>query len=273
MAGLVGATLAFTGSTYQAVLRNPLADPYLIGVAAGAGLGAAIAIVADVPVAFAGFSILPLMAFVGAIIAVTLSYGQARTGPSMPVASLVLAGIAVSSMGTSITALIMLLDTERTLTILFWLLGGLGSSDWERVSYLLPYIAVSLAIALAHTRVLNVFQLGEEQARQLGVNVERTMILLLLSASLAAAAVVSLTGIIGFVGLIVPHMIRLLWGPDYRHLIPLSALLGAAFLILCDLVARSVIAPAELPIGIITALSGGPFFLYLLRRHNQRIAT
>lgn len=271
MAGLAGGALAFSGSTYQGIFRNSIADPYLIGVAAGAGLGAAAAIAAGVPYAYGGFSVLPLIAFGGGLFAVGLSYGLARTGPSTPAASFVLAGVAVSSMGTSVTALIMLLNTERTLTILFWLLGGLGTSDWPRVGYLLPYILPSLAIVLIHGRVLNVFQLGEEQASQLGVNVERTRVLLLAAASLAAAAVVSLTGIIGFVGLIVPHMIRLSWGPDYRHLIPLSAVLGAAFLIACDLLARSVISPAELPIGVITSLFGGPFFLYLLRRHSRRI--
>jgi len=266
LAGTVGATLALTGAAYQGVFRNPLADPYLIGVATGAALGATIVIVSDVSYAWGGLSLLPLAAFAGAITSVVIVYGVARVGNTVPTTTLILAGVAVASLTTAITSYLMLRDTTNATAILSIILGGFNTASWTKVLWVLPYAVPAAAVILAHGRILNVLSLDEEQARFLGVNVERTKFLILGVASLAAAAAVSVGGTIGFVGLIVPHAIRLVWGPDNRYLLPLCIVLGAAFLIGADLIARTAESPAEIPVGIITAFFGVPFFLYLLRR-------
>jgi len=271
LAGLVGATLAYAGATYQGVFRNPLAEPYLLGVASGAGLGATIVIISPLPFALGPLSPLPAAAFAGALAAVVLTYLLARVGPIVPITTLILAGVAVGSVCTAAISYLMLSNDDRTLPVLSWLLGGFNTSSWGRVWLLLPYAAVGGLILLPFGRTLNVLQLSEEQARQLGVNVEAVKLTLLAVASLATAAAVAVSGIIGFVGLVVPHAARLLWGPDYRRLLPLSAVLGASFLILADLLARTAAPPHEIPVGVITAFAGAPFFLYLLRR--QRRAT
>ena len=269
LAGLVGATLAYAGATYQGVFRNPLADPYLIGVASGAGLGATLVIISPLAYSFGPLSPVPAAAFAGAIVAVTLTYMLARVGPLVPITTLILAGVAVGSIATAAISYLMLTNEDRALPILSWLLGGFNTASWERVWLLLPYAAIGGLLLLPFGRTLNVLQLNEEQARQLGVNVEAMKITLLAVASLATAAAVAVSGIIGFVGLVVPHAARLLWGPDHRRLLPLSAVLGASFLILADLLARSLAPPNEIPVGIITAFIGAPFFLYLLRRQRR----
>ncbi len=272
LAGMVGATLALAGATYQGIFRNPLAEPYLIGVAAGAALGATILIVSPLAyVSFGSFSLLPLAAFAGAVAAVTLAYSLARTGEAVPATALILAGVAISAMATSVTSFLTFLNLDDVFSILAWLMGGFNFSGWQRLAWVAPYILPAAALLLLHGRTLNVLQLGDEQAQQLGVNVEGTKLLLLGAASLATAAAVSVSGIIGFVGLIIPHAARLLWGPDHRQLLPMSMLLGATFLVLADLLARTVIQPSELPVGIITAFSGAPFFLYLLRRSQRGV--
>jgi iron complex transport system permease protein len=266
LAGITGAVLALSGATYQGVFRNPLADPYLIGVATGAALGATIVVVSDVPASTHGFSVLPLAAFAGAVLAVAAVYGVARTGNTVPTTTLILAGVALSALATSITSFLMLQDTSNTLTVFSVVLGGFNTATWTRVAWVLPYAIPAALVVLAHGRLLNVLSLDEEQARSLGVDVERTKLLLLGASSLAAAAAVSVSGTIGFVGLIVPHAVRLMWGPDNRQLLPMAMLLGAAFLIGADLLARTIDEPQEVPVGIITAFCGVPFFLYLLRR-------
>jgi iron complex transport system permease protein len=266
LAGMAGAVLAMAGATYQGVFRNPLADPYLIGVATGAALGATIVAVSDVPSSIYGFSLLPLAAFAGAVLAVVTVYGVARTGNTVPTTTLILAGVAVSALATAITTFLMLLNTSNTLTVFSVVLGGFNRTTWEEVGWVLLYAVPASVVILAHGRILNVLSLDEEQARHLGVDVERTKLLLLGASSLAAAAVVSVSGTLGFVGLIVPHMVRLTWGPDNRHLLPMSIVMGAAFLIGADLFARMIREPQETPVGIITVLCGVPFFLYLLRR-------
>jgi iron complex transport system permease protein len=272
LAGLAGAALAYSGATYQGVFRNPLADPYLIGVAAGAGLGAAVAITSPLHGYWHGLSPLPLFAFAGAMIAVTVSYGVARSGGVASLGTLILAGVAVSTVASAAMSFLFLLHSDRALTIYAWLLGGFNTGTWRSCAIILPYVAAGALVVLLFGRVLNVMQFGEEQAQQLGVPVEQTKLLLLTAASLAAAAAVSVSGLIGFVGLIVPHAVRLVWGADYRRVLPLSMVLGAAFLILADMLARLVIAPRELPIGVVTALCGAPFFLALLRRRHGTIA-
>ena len=269
LAGLVGATLAYSGTTYQGIFRNPLAEPYLLGVAAGAGLGATIIIISPLAYSFGPLSAVPPAAFAGAIVAVAVTYLLARVGPVVPVTTLILSGVAVGSIAGAAISYLMLTNGDRALPVLSWLLGGFNSASWPRVWLLLPYTAIAALVIFPFARTLNVLQLNEEQARQLGVNVEAVKLTLLIAASLATAAAVAVSGIIGFVGLVVPHVTRLLWGPDYRRLLPLSALLGASFLILADLVARTASPPTEIPVGIITALIGAPFFLYLLRRQRR----
>lgn len=266
LAGLAGGILAMSGATYQAVFRNPLAEPYLIGVATGAALGATIVIVSDASVAWNGLSLLPLAAFAGALVSVVVVYGVARANGSAPTTTLILAGVAVSSLTTAVTSFLMIKSTTNALTVFSVVLGGFNTATWPKLLWVLPYALPAALVILAHGRIMNVLSLNEEQARQLGIDVERTKLLLLGAASLAAAAAVSVSGTIGFVGLIVPHVVRLLWGPDNRRLLPMAMVLGAAFLIGADLFARTADSPSEIPVGIITAFFGVPFFLYLLRR-------
>ena len=266
LAGLVGATLAMAGATYQGVFRNPLAEPYLIGVATGAALGSTIVVVAGLSVAWHGLSLLPLAAFAGALGSVLLVYGVARVGNTVPTTTLVLAGVAVASLSTAVTSFLMLKSTTHMFTVFSVVLGGFNTASWVKLGWAVPYVLPAAIVVLVHGRILNVLNLDEEQARQLGIDVERTKLLLLGASSLAAAAAVSVSGTIGFVGLIVPHAVRLVWGPDNRHLLPMTIIVGAAFLIAADLVARTVDQPSEVPVGIVTAFCGVPFFLYLLRR-------
>ena len=269
LAGLVGATLAYSGAAYQAVFRNPLADPYLIGVASGAGLAAAAVIVSPLPLTYFGVSLLTLAAFVGAIAAVALTYSLARVAGTTPTTTLILAGVAVSALAVSATSYLMMANQQDTVSILAWLLGGFNTTGWREMTYILPYTLPAAAVVFVHGRILNVMQLDEAQAQQLGVHVERTKLIVLVVASLAAASAVAVAGIIGFVGLVVPHAGRLLIGPDYRRLLPISALLGAAFLVLADTFARTAVSPGELPVGVVTAFLGSPFFLVLLRRQRK----
>ena len=269
LAGIVGGALAMSGATYQGLFRNPLADPFLIGVASGAGLGATIILVSGAPTVFLGVSLLPLAAFSGAILAVTVAYVIARQSEGLPLTTLILAGVAIASLAGAATSLLMIRSDPDLRPILSWLLGGFISAQWKHSLLLLPYLIPSLLLIMAYGRILNVLQLDEEQARQVGVNVERTKIVLIVAATLSTAAAVSFSGLIGFVGLIGPHAVRLVWGSDYRSLLPMAAIVGAAFLILADLVARTVASPAEMPVGIVTAFCGAPFFLYLLRRRKR----
>jgi len=263
---LTGAALAGSGAAYQGLFRNPLADPYLIGVASGAGLGAVLGMAISWPNDLLGLFRIPAMAFLGAILTVLLVYNLARVARSVPTTTLILAGVAVSSFATSMTSFLMLRSTEELRRALGWLLGGGAMSGWEPVWAMLPYILIGLTILVLSGHALNVLQFGEEQAQQLGLSMEITKLVLVLAASLSTAAAVAFTGIIGFVGLVVPHVIRIFWGPDYRHLIPLSILGGGSALLLADLLARVVLAPQVLPVGIVTALVGAPFFLWVLRQ-------
>jgi iron complex transport system permease protein len=266
LAGVVGGTLAMTGAAYQGVFRNPLADPYLIGVATGGALGATIVITSGASWSWNGLSVLPLAAFAGALSSVVVVYAVARTGGAVPTTSLILAGVAVASLTTAVTSYLMIKDTTSAGAVLSVVLGGFNTATWTKLVWILPYAIVGATVILLHARVINVLALDGDQARLLGVDVDRTNLLLLGAASLAAAAAVSVAGVIGFVGLIVPHAIRLVWGPDNRLLLPMCLLWGATFMIAADLVARTADAPAEIPVGIITAVCGVPFFLFLLRR-------
>jgi iron complex transport system permease protein len=267
---LTGAALGGSGAAYQGLFRNPLADPYLIGVASGAGLGAVLAMSIRWPYSFWGLLAIPAAAFMGALLTVFMVYSLARVGKTIPTTNLILAGVAFSSFATALTAFLMLRSTGELHRAIAWLLGGSTQAGWGGVLTMLPYLVVGLGILLLSGYALNLMQFGDEQAQQLGLPVSRSRTLVLLAASLATAAAVSFSGIIGFIGLIVPHLMRLWFGADYRRLIPLSILGGAGALLLADVIARSVMAPQEIPVGIVTALVGVPFFLWVLRRAKNQ---
>ena len=271
LAGLVGAALAIAGATYQGLFRNPLADPYLIGVAQGAALGAVIGFLIPSTWHGWGFGIIPLLAFTGALVSTATVYSLARVGKTLPVTTLILAGVALGALLASIVSYLIISSGERLHGIMFWLMGSFSLTQWSEAKIVLPYVLLGIIIILLYARPLNLMQLDEEQAQQLGINVERLKLVLLAAATLITAAAVSFVGIIGFVGIIIPHAVRLIWGADHRFLLPLSVLTGAIFLILADLIARTALAPTEIPIGVITALCGAPFFLYLLRRRKKVI--
>jgi len=271
MAGLVGAALGTAGATYQGLFRNPLADPYLIGVAQGASLGAIVGFLLPFTGAVLGVGIIPLCGFAGAIIATTIVYLLARQGKTLPVTTLILAGVALGSLLSSIVSYLIISSGDKMHSIVFWLMGSFSLSQWSDVRMISPYIVTGTVVILLCARPLNVMQLDEEQAQQLGINVERLKLVLLAAATLITAAAVSFVGTIGFVGIIIPHAVRLIWGADHRFLLPLSVLSGAIFMVLADLIARTVLSPTEIPVGVVTALFGAPFFLYLLRRRRRVI--
>lgn len=263
---LTGAALSGSGAAYQGLFRNPLADPFLIGVASGAGLGAVIAMSIQWPYSFWGLMAIPMSAFLAALLTVFIVYYLARVGRTIPTTNLILAGVAFSSFATSLTSFLMLRSTSEVRRALGWLLGGASQSGWTAVLAMLPYLAIGLGILLFSGYRLNLLQFGDDQAQQLGLNVTRSKTILLVAASLATAAAVAFSGIIGFIGLIVPHIMRMWFGGDYRRLIPLSIVGGASALLVADVIARVVLAPQEIPVGIVTALVGAPFFLWVLRR-------
>jgi iron complex transport system permease protein len=264
---LTGAALASSGTAYQAVFRNPLADPYLIGVASGAGLGAICAILlrTRAPQLVGAWGV-PLGAFAGALLTVALVYALGRVGRSMPTTTLLLAGVALGALASALTTFLLLRAGRQLGLIAAFLLGGYGSAGWEPVLIVTPLVALGFGVLLILARPLNLLLFDEEQAQQLGVDVERVKLLAIVAATLTTAAPIAFSGLIGFVGLIVPHAARILVGADHRRLLPLAALGGAGFLMLADLLARTLVAPEELPLGVVTAFAGVPFFLYLLRR-------
>lgn len=271
LAGVVGAALAIAGATYQGLFRNPLADPYLIGVAQGAALGAVIGFLLPVAGMGLGLGAVPLFAFAGALLSVAVVYGLARVGGTIPVTTLILAGVALGALLGAIVSYLIITSGAKMQGIIFWLMGSFSLSQWSEVQVILPIVALGVVVIMLFSRSLNIMQLDEEQAQQLGINVERLKLILLAAATMVTAAAVSFVGIIGFIGIIIPHAVRLIWGPDYRFLLPLSVLSGAIFLIGADVVARTILAPSEIPIGVITALCGAPFFLYLLRRRTKML--
>jgi iron complex transport system permease protein len=266
VAALVGAALASSGATFQALLRNPLAEPYILGVSGGAAVGAVLAI--TLGAAWAPAWSIPVAAFAGALLAIALVLGIASSvGRALDTRVLLLAGVVVGAFfNACIVLALTLTDVESFRSAVFWMMGSFTGASWRGVAIGAAYFLPALALLVALGRSLNLLSLGEETAEHLGARVERTKLLAFGLASLLAASAVAMAGIIGFVGLIVPHMIRLAWGSDHRFLIPASALLGAGFLVLADTAARMAIAPSELPVGAVTAFVGVPFFVWLLRR-------
>ena len=270
LAGLVGATLAVAGAAYQGVFRNPLADPYLLGAAAGAGLGATVVIAYGPPPGAWPVEPLPLAAFVGALTGVGLAYVLGRSGNrARSSATLILAGVAVAAFLTAIQTYLQQREDDTLREVYSWILGRLGTVGWREVVLVLPYMAVGLGVIVLHRRLLDVLSVGDEEADSLGIRSGRVRLVVVAAASLATAAAVAVSGLIGFVGIIVPHTVRLLVGASYRLVVPLSILFGSAFLILADTAARTTLAPAEIPIGVVTALFGAPFFVLVLRRTRR----
>ena len=265
---IAGAGLSVSGVIFQALLRNPLAEPYVLGVSSGAGLGAAVAIVLGLSVT--GVWSVPAMAFVGALGTILLVYALARTSSgAVPVPTLLLSGVIVGAVLSSVLMFIVSTsEGEKLHNVMWWLLGSLQALDWWPLEISAPAVAAGLLMSILLSRDLNLMTLGEEPAAHLGLNVEQTKKLFFLVASLMTGATVAACGLIGFVGLIVPHIVRLIIGPDHRRLVPASALAGATFLVLADSFARSVL-PVEIPIGVVTAFLGGPFFLLILRRRTS----
>jgi iron complex transport system permease protein len=265
LGGLVGAMLALAGAAYQGVFRNPLADPYLLGAAAGAGLGATLAIAYGPDTSGWPVDLLPLAAFAGAITGVVAAYALGRSGGARTTTTLILAGVAVAAFLTAVQTYLQQQRAETLREVYGWILGRLTTAGWREVVLMAPYALVSTVAILLHRRLIDVLAVGDDEAASLGVRAARVRLVVVAAATLATAAAVAVSGLIGFVGIIVPHTIRLVAGPSHRLLIPLSLVGGAAFLILADLVARTVMAPAELPIGVITAFFGAPFFALVLR--------
>lgn len=264
LAALIGMALAAVGTTFQGLLKNPMADPYIIGVSSGSALGAALAIVSGISLTF-GYFMVPLSAFAGALVSIFTVYNIARVGNKIPVYNLLLSGVALSSFLSALTSLLMILNSKETSQILYWMLGSFSGKTWEHVRIALPLIALGIVSLYFFTRELNLLLFGEATAQNLGVNVEKTKKILLILGSFTVASAVAVSGTIGFVGLIVPHAVRLVTGSDHRILLPAASLAGGVFMVFADTIARTILSPAEIPVGIITALFGGPFFIYLLK--------
>lgn len=262
---LVGASLSMAGAAFQGMFKNPMADPYVIGISSGAALGASIAIILKLDINVFNIPIISIFAFAGALLAVTIVYNIARVKNKIPVTYLLLAGVATGQFFTAIMSFLMVLYNKDMTKIIYWTLGSLSGKGWAPViSITIPVILVMIILNF-FARDLNIMLTGEESAQSLGVDVEKTKIYILVLGTFITALVVSVSGIIGFVGLIIPHIVRLLIGPDHRILLPASALVGGIFMIFADTMARTLISPTEIPVGIITALFGGPFFIYLLK--------
>jgi iron complex transport system permease protein len=265
LGGLVGAMLAVAGATYQGVFRNPLADPYLLGVAAGAGLGATLAVAY-----VAGRNVVPPAAFAGAAVAVTATYALGRSaGRERMGTTLVLAGVTIASFFTAVQTFVQQQHADTLQQVYGWILGRLPSSGWDDVVLLLPYVLVATLLIVLHRRQLDVLSVGDEEAATLGVDVPRVRLMLVVAATLGTAAAVAVSGLIGFVGIIVPHAIRLAGASAYRVLVPLSIVVGGGFLVLADVVARTALSPAEIPIGVVTAFCGAPFFAVVMRTSRR----
>lgn len=270
LGGLVGAMLATAGAGYQGVFRNPLADPYLLGVAAGAGVGATLTLAYGPATSGWVVDPLPLAAFVGALSGVAVTYVLSRSvGGQRDTVSLILAGVAVTAFFTAVQTFVQQREIDSLRSVYSWLLGRLSTTGWHEVRLILPYVVITVAVLLLHRRLLDVLSVGDQEAVALGVSAARVRLVVVIAASLGTAAAVAVSGLIGFVGIIVPHTVRLLTGGGYRTVVPLSLLVGAAFLILADLLSRMVLSPAEIPIGVVTAFVGAPFFAWILRHRRS----
>ena len=270
LAFLTGGALAVCGGVYQAIFKNPMADPFVLGISSGAAFGATIGIVLSIPATFLGMNTVSAFAFAGALLSIFFVYHIAKVGRQANTTSLLLCGVAVNQLLTAVISFAMLISANEMKKIYFWTLGSFSARGWDHVTTVLPYIVIGLAVVFLFARELDIMVLGDETAVRFGVNVERNKPILFVVTSLMMAACVSVSGIIGFVGLVSPHIVRLIFGPVHRRLLPMSFVLGGIVLCICDTIARSVMA-AEIPVGIITAIVGAPFFIYLLRAKHTEV--
>lgn len=273
LAGLVGAALAIAGAAFQGLLKNPLADPYTLGVSSGASVGAVMTLFFGITIPFLGIFTLPVISMTGALITMLAVMAFAKlVDRSMKMETVILTGIIFSSFLGSVISLMIALTGEELRQIIGWLLGSVSMRGWPYVQMALPFILVGSFLLWLNRRELNAMLFGEERAQHLGVNIKRSKMMILISGSVLTGSAVAVSGTIGFVGLVVPHIVRLLWGSDHRHVLPLSFINGAALLIVCDLVSRTIISPTELPIGVITAFIGAPVFAFIFFRQRKGVA-
>ncbi|HCX65714.1 MAG TPA: iron ABC transporter [Eubacteriaceae bacterium] len=267
LAFLVGGALAICGASYQGIFKNPMADPFILGVSSGAALGATIGIVFGFTFGFLGLDSIAIMAFIGAIISLFLVYNISRVGNKVPVNTLLLSGIAIGQFLSAIVSMLMIFSDQIN-RVVFWTMGSFNGKSWSQLGVVLPYVLLGLLIIYRQNREMDIMLLGEDSAAQLGVDTEKLKRKVLVVTAIVTAAAVSVTGIIGFVGLIIPHIIRIVTGPKHKRLIPYSFVGGGIFMIFCDTLARTV-SNQEIPVGIITSLFGGPFFIYLLKQRKK----
>lgn len=270
LAMFVGASLGTAGAAFQGVLRNPLADPYTLGVSSGASVGAAVLITFNLQLALFGQWSIPIVAFVTAVMTLLVVLLMARHSGKMAIETLILSGVVVNAFLGACVSFMVSMSKQTVNDILYWTMGSLALRGWQYVMIIAPYFLITFIILCAYARPLNLLSLGERQAAHLGLHVERTKWIVLLTATLVTAGAVSVSGVIGFVGLVVPHMLRLMIGPDYRLLMPMSAIGGAIYVMWADTIARSILAPTEIPLGVVTAFVGAPFFAYLLIRNKKK---
>ncbi|MDD4299826.1 MAG: iron chelate uptake ABC transporter family permease subunit [Methanomicrobium sp.] len=270
LGALVGSCLALSGAALQSLFRNPMADPYILGISSGAALGALLVFVYGAAAVFTIYSI-PVMAFIFGLGTIFLVYNVARIGNLVPVNTLLLAGVAISALLSACNSFLMFSAGHNLNAIMFWIMGGLSGRGWDYVWIMVPFTIIGVIVMITLTRQLNAMMFGEESAQYLGIEVEKLKKILLITTALITSAAVSVSGIIGFVGLIIPHIVRLATGPDHRILVPVCIFAGALFIVSADMIARIIIAPSELPLGILTALCGAPFFLYLLRSRRGEL--
>lgn len=271
LAGLVGASLAIAGAAFQGLLKNPLADPYTLGVSSGASVGAVMTLFFGISIPFLGIYTLPIFSMIGAAFTMFLVLGFAKlVDRAMKMETIILTGIIFGSFLGSVLSLMIALTGEELRQIMSWLLGSVSMRGWNYILMILPFVFLGSVLLWFNRRELNAMLFGEERAHHLGVNVKRRKMMILIGGSILTGSAVAVSGTIGFVGLVVPHMTRLLWGADHRHLLTLSFMNGASLLIICDLIARTIISPAELPVGVITAFIGAPVFAYIFYRQRRK---
>lgn len=269
LAVLVGGCLSLAGAGFQGVLRNPLADPYTLGVASGASVGAAFVIVFGLQTSILGIWTIPLVAFFTGLLSLLVVLRLANIDGQYNLETIILSGVVVSAFLSSFVSFMVSMSDRVINEIVFWLMGSLSLRGWEFIPVLLPCLLIGFVSLMGYSRTLNIFALGEKQAVHLGVDVKRTRLIVLMISTFVTAAAVSIVGTVGFVGLVVPHLVRLLVGPDYRVLIPVTAIFGGVFVLWADTLARTLLSPTEIPLGVITAFLGAPFFAYLLRKSKQ----
>lgn len=271
LAGLTGSGLAVVGATFQGIFRNPLADPHILGISSGAAVGATIAIVSGASMSVFGFGMIGALAFVGALVTVVLVYRISCVGNKLITLNIILTGTAISMMLSSLISLMMSFHHDEIEKVYLWTLGSFSSATWPKVSFLVVFVTIGICVILLCSKELDAIATGNDIAQSLGIDTIKVRKILIVFASLLVAACVSVSGIIGFVGLVIPHCVRFLSGPKHKNLLPFSALGGAIFMILCDTIGRNIVAPSELPVGVITAILGTPYFIFLLYRNKRKL--